>query len=182
VTEPTQHPESLVVGHVTKPHGTKGEIFVWPLTDRPEDVFGPGRQVQVEDDDDPIHEPVGPLTIEAVRPFKRGLLVKFAGRNQREAVEELAQRYLQIPIEEVAPLEDGEVFYHQLIGLQVVTAEGETVGKVREVYDTGPTHLLEVRRTAGGQVLIPFTERVVKKVDVDAGVMTIKPPPGLLEL
>jgi 16S rRNA processing protein RimM len=64
----------------------------------------------------------------------------------------------------------------------VVTVEGEAIGKIREVYDTGPTHLLEVKRTEGGQVLIPFTERVVKKVDVDGGVMTIKPPPGLLEI
>lgn len=179
----TWHPEYLVVGHVTKPHGTKGEIFVWPLTDRIDDVFETGRELQVEDDDDdPAHEAVGPLTIEGVRPFKRGLLVKFAGLDDRNAVENLFQRYLQIPIEAVAPLEDGEVFYHQLIGLQVLTMDGVTVGRIREVYDTGPTHLLEVKRAEGGQVLVPFTERVVKKVDVAGGTMTIKPPPGLLEL
>ena len=175
-----QHPEHLVVGHVTKPHGTKGEIFVWPLTDRVEDVFTPGRELLVEPGEEDA-EAFDPLTIDTVRPFKRGLLVKFDGYDDRDAVEGLSQRYLQIPMGEVTPLEEGEVFYHQLIGLDVVTAEGERVGKVREVYETGPTHLLEVR-TEKGQVLIPFTERVVRKIDVEGGTMMIKPPPGLLDL
>jgi 16S rRNA processing protein RimM len=172
-------PEYLVVGHVTKPHGTKGEIFVWPLTDHIDDVFEVGRTLQVEPD--PEAESYDGLLIESVRSFKRGLLVKFEGFDDRNAIEGLTQRYLQIPISEAAPLEEGEVFFHQLIGLEVVTAEGEQVGKVREIYDTGPTHLLEVR-TGSGPVLIPFTERVVKKIDVEGGVLTIKPPPGLLDL
>ena len=127
-------------------------------------------------------EEFGPLTIESVRPFKRGLLVKFDGLDDRSAIEGLTQRYLRIPMGEVSPLAEGEVFFHQLIGLQVVTADGEVVGKVREIYETGPTHLLEVKRTGGGQLLIPFTERVVRKVDVEGGTLTIKPPPGLLEM
>jgi 16S rRNA processing protein RimM len=177
---PGEHPEFLVVGHVTKAHGTKGEIFVWPLTDKVEDVYAPGRELLVEPGGEDEEE-YDALTIDAVRPFKRGLLVKFEGFDDRDAVEGLTQRYLRIPVSEAAPLEEGEVFYHQLIGLDVVTADGERVGKVREVYDTGPTHLLEVR-TAKGQVLVPFTERVVRKVDVEGGTLTIKPPPGLLDL
>ena len=175
-------PEHLVVGHVTKAHGTKGEIFVWPLTDRVEEVFEPGREVLVEESDDPAAETYDVLTIESVRPFKRGLLVKFVGLDDRTLVDGLAQRYLQIPIGAVSPLQEGEIFFHQLIGLDVVTADGETVGKVREVYETGPTHLLEIRRVSGGQVLIPFTERVVRKIDVEGGTMLIKPPPGLLDM
>jgi 16S rRNA processing protein RimM len=177
-----KHPDHLVVGHVTKAHGTKGEIFVWPLTDRIDAVFEPGRELQVEASEEPESEPFDVLTIESVRPFKRGLLIKLAGLDDRNAVAGLTGRYLRIPIEQAAPLEEGEVFYHQLIGLQVVTAEGQTIGPVREIYETGPTHLLEVRREAGGQVLIPFTERVVRKVDVEGGTIVIKPPPGLLEM
>ncbi|MGH7471706.1 MAG: ribosome maturation factor RimM [Longimicrobiales bacterium] len=177
-----KQPDHLVVGHVTKAHGTKGEIFVWPLTDRIDVVFEPGRELQVEASDEPEAETFDELTIESVRPFKRGLLVKFDGLEDRNAVEGLTQRYLCIPIGRAAPLDEGEVFYHQLIGLQVVTAEGETVGPVREIYETGPTILLEVRRPAGGQVLIPYTERVVRKVDVEGGTLVIKPPPGLLEI
>jgi|SRR5688500_2981889 len=173
-------PEHLVVGHVSKAHGTKGEVFVWPLTDRPDDVFAPGKEIEVEPSDEPEAESYDTLTIETVRPFKRGLLVKFDGIDDRTLVDGLAQRYLRVPVTAVAPLEEGEVFFHQLIGLDVVTADGERVGKVREVFETGPTHLLEVR-TANGVVLVPFTERIVKKVDVEGGTLLIKPPPGLLE-
>lgn len=180
MAEGRAQPEHLVVGHITKPHGTKGEIFVWPLTDRIDDVFTPGRELLVEPGE-PDQAQFGPLTIESVRPFKRGLLVKLERMDDRDAVDGLAQRYLRIPMAEVAPLEEGEVFYHQLIGLSVVTADGERVGKVREIFDTGPTHLLEVK-TDRGQVLIPFTERVVRRIDVEGGTMTIKPPPGLLDL
>lgn len=175
---PREDPEYLVVGHVTKAHGTKGEVFVWPLTDRLDDVFEPGREILVEPGGEE-DEQFDALAIESVRPFKRGLLVKFEGMDDRDAVEALGQRYLRIPVTAAAPLEEGEVFYHQLIGLEVVTAEGERVGKIREIYDTGPTHLLEVNGT-NGNTLIPFTERIVKKIDVEGGTLTIKPPPGLL--
>ena len=87
-----------------------------------------------------------------------------------------------MPIEGLAALEEGEVFYHQLLGAEVVTAEGEPVGRVREVFETAPTHLLEVKGEGGKLHLIPFSERIVRKVDVEAGRIVIKPPPGLLEL
>jgi 16S rRNA processing protein RimM len=177
-----QAPDHLVVGHVSKPHGTKGELFVWPLTDRPDEVLGPGRTVLLGDEDGALAEDAAALVIERSRPFKRGTLVKFEGLGERDDVEELAGRYLLVPIEGLAALEEGEVFYHQLLGAEVVTAEGEAVGRVREVFETAPTHLLEVKGEDGKLHLIPFSERIVRKVDVEAGRIVIKPPPGLLEL
>ena len=62
-----------------------------------------------------------------------------------------------------------------------MTAEGRVVGRVREVYETEPAHLLEV--LGDGKVhLIPFTERVVKEVDVARRRVVIEPPAGLLEI
>ena len=93
------------------------------------------------------------LVVERTRPFKRGQLVKFEGLEDRGAVEELAGRYLLLPIAGVDRLEDGEVFYHQLLGASVVTADGTEVGTVREVYETEPAHLLEVKSAAATTVL-----------------------------
>jgi 16S rRNA processing protein RimM len=81
----------------------------------------------------------------------------------------------------VAPLEEGEVYYHQLLGLEVVTLGGEVVGCVREVYETEPAHLLEVKGPERSH-LIPFVKRIVKQVDLAAGRLLIEPPPGLLEI
>jgi 16S rRNA processing protein RimM len=176
-------PTHLVVGHVTKPHGTKGELFVWPLTDHVDEVFAEGRALLVGDQNgklDPKYE--APVVIESTREFKRGVLVKFAGRADREQVEDLGQRYLLAPVEELAPPEEDEVYYHQLLGMKVVTREGQLVGSVQEVYETYPAHLLEVKTESGKIHLIPFAERIVTKVDVEHGEIVIKPTPGLLEI
>lgn len=176
-------PTHLVVGHVTKPHGTKGELFVWPLTDNVEEVFAEDRELLVGDEHGRLDpERSEPLVIESTREFKRGVLVKFRGHGDRNAVEDLAQRYLLAPIEELAPLEADEVYYHQLLGMRVRTNDGEAVGQVQEVYETYPAHMLEVKSDAGRIHLIPFAERIVKKVDTENGEIVIKPPPGLLEI
>ena len=176
-------PTHLVVGHVSKPHGTKGELFVWPLTDHVEEVFAEGRSLLVGDQQGNLDaEYAEPLVIESTRPFKRGVLLKIEGRDDRNAVDEFAQRYVLAPVEELKPPEQDEVYYHQLLEMKVVTSEGEPVGRVREVYETYPAQMLEVRTEAGKIHLIPFAERIVKKVDVEHGEIVIKPPPGLLDL
>ena len=175
-------PDHLVVGHVSKAHGTRGELFVWPLTDRPDEVLGPGRTVLLGDEEGGLPDDPAELVVERSRPFKRGTLLKFEGLDERADVEAFAGRYLLVPIGGLAGLEEGEVFYHQLLGAEVVTADGETVGRVREVFETAPAHLLEVKSEDGKVHLIPFSERIVRKVDVEAGRIVIKPPPGLLEL
>lgn len=181
--DPRAAPDHLIVGHVSKPHGTKGEVFVWPLTDRPAELFAPGKELRVGEVSGQLTQDAPTTVVEGEpRPFKRGFLVKFAGLDDREAVAALSGHYLLVPMGEISPLEEGEVFYHQLLGLAVETVEGGRVGTVQEVYETEPAHLLEVRGDDGRTHLVPFAERIVKTVDVDGGRLVIKPPPGLLEL
>jgi 16S rRNA processing protein RimM len=175
-------PTHLVVGHVSKAHGTKGEVFIWPLTDSVTEVYAPEQEVLLGDEHGKLDAEAGTLVVESVRDFKRGLLVKFKGLNGREAVDELASRYLLMPIERVAPRGENEVYYHELLGMQVVTRDGVAVGEVHEVYETEPAHLLEVKSDNGKIHLIPFAERIVKQVDAENRQIVIKPPPGLLDL
>jgi 16S rRNA processing protein RimM len=78
-------------------------------------------------------------------------------------------------------LEEGEFFLHDLVGLQVETAEGQVIGRVGEVYEAGAGHFLSV---VGGERerLIPFSGRLVREVDVEAGRIVIEAIPGLLEI
>jgi 16S rRNA processing protein RimM len=175
-------PEHLVVGHITKAHGTKGELFVWPLTDRPDDVFTAGHELLLGDEDGVVDADGAVVVVDSVRPFKRGLLVRFVAVEAREDADRLAQRYLLLPSDAVPPLEEGEVFYHQLLGMSVVTLSGSHVGQVREVFETDPHHLLEVRSDAGKNILVPFAERIVREVDVPGRRLIIDPPEGLLDL
>lgn len=177
----SDRPEWLVVGQLSKPHGNKGEVMVWPLTDSPELVFAEGRELVLGDTEGGLGEQPGRLVIDGRRPYRRGWLLTLEGVEDRSAVEEIQGRYLLIPIDEAPPREEGELFYHELLGAEVVTVAGENVGRVREVFDTEPAHLLEVKGERGLH-LIPFTRQVVKEVDAGARRIVIDPPEGLLEL
>ena len=177
-----EDPRFLVVGHINKPHGTKGELFVWPLTDHPEGVYAPGVVLRLgaEDSDQPDPD-LPPLRMEAVRPHRRGYIVAFAGVDDRSQSELLRGRYLFRETEALEPLAEGEVFYHQLLGMRVETTDGAEVGEVIEVYELSPAHMLDVRGPER-EVMIPFLKDIVVDVDIEAKRMVIDPPDGLLDL
>lgn len=181
-------PAFLVVGHLRKAHGTRGELSVLPLTDHPERTFVPGARFPLAalegggaggEVPDPEHPP---LEVEEVRPFQDGYLVRFRGVNTRSRSELLRGRYLLRSLAEVEPPGRDEVFHHELPGMEVFLTDGTRVGVVEEVYDLDPTDLVEVRRDSGGTVLIPFTRPVVAEVDRAGRRLRIDPPEGLLEL
>ncbi len=155
---------------------------MWPLTDNADSVYASGSEVVIGDEHGRLDAKAGTLVVDSTREFKRGLLVRFKGLADRNAVERLGNRYLLVPIEHVQPRAEDEVYYHELLGMRVVTREGETVGEVSEVYETEPAHLLEVKSESGKVHLVPFAERIVKEVDAAHGLIVIKPPPGLLDL
>lgn len=170
----------LIVGAVQKPHGIKGELFVRVETDHPGTIFAPGRVLRLGDAEGRPLE--GVLTIERARPFKGGVLVKVAEHATRDdSLDALRGRSLLIAASEAAPLESDETFVHHLIGLRVVDA-GETVGRVREVYDAPAGFYLGVEREGKKELLVPFVREMVRRVDRDAGVLEVELPAGLLEL
>jgi len=177
-----EEPTHLVVGHVSRPHGTGGEVLVSPLTDHPGSVFAPGVVLlaALEEGEEPDPD-FPPLRVEAVRTTPRGLLVGFGGVESRDDAERLRGLYLVRPLQELADLEEGELFYHQLLGMRVVTVEGLEVGEVTEVYELLPADMLEVRGSER-TVLVPYTSEVVREVDPEARRIVVDPPEGLLDL
>ncbi len=152
-----------------------------PATDDVAGVYSPGREVRVGDSQGQLAEDGPRLTVQAVRAFKGGLIVRFEGLSDRNAVEPLRGRTLLLTFDEVRPLDSGEYFVHDLSGLEVRTRAGELIGRVVEVYEGGPSHLLGVD-DGERERLIPFTEQIVREVDVEAGTIVIEPIPGLLDV
>ena len=175
-------PEYLVVGHLNKAHGTKGEVFIWPLTDRPEEMFQPTRSFRLGEGETGTELlDRDALRVAEIRPYRKGFLVRFSEIHDRAQAESLRGFYILVPFAELAPREEGEVFYHELLGLEVVTADGTRVGDVTEVFDVKPSELLQV--TEGERVLlVPFNQRILREVDLEAGRVVIDPPEGLLDL
>lgn len=180
MAEGSSHPPFLVVGHLNKAHGKKGELFVWPLTDYPESHFVPGTVLFPGDESaEKPSASVPPLTIESVRPYRKGYLAGFQGIDDRTAADELRGRYLLRPFDAIDQLDEGEVFYHELLSATVVTAGGALVGEVREVFPLKPADLLRVVGPRG-EVMIPFIDPFVVEFEREGRRVVIDPPDGML--
>ncbi len=169
---------TLVVGRLRKPHGLKGDVAVFPLTDEPERVFAPGRQVWVVDLEGEVVE--GPIEIERSRSYHREWLVKFAGKDGREALEGWRDVFVAVPAEELTPPAEGEVYLHELEGFAVRQADGTPLGLVTAWYDLPSGLMLEVQGPRR-EFLLPFKREFVVTVDRTARLLVVALPEGLLE-
>lgn len=167
----------IVVGRIGKPHGIRGELTVEVRTDAPEIRFAPGSVLVT----DPAR--VGPITVEAIRWHSGRLLLRVDGVHDRTMAEGLRGVVLtaDVPDDEV-PDDPEEFFDHQLRGLAVVTTDGTALGVVDDVVHLPHQDLLAVTRDAGREVLVPFVAEMVIDIDVQAGVITVDLPEGLLDL
>ncbi len=163
----------LMVGRIGRPHGLRGEVTVQVRTDFPEQRFAAGAQLQGNTG--------RTLTVEAARPHKGALLVRFVGIADRDAAIELCGCILHVDAAELPDLDDPDEFYdHQLEGLAAVGPDGATLGTVREVLHAPASDLL-VLDTDRGEVLVPFVRAIVPEVDLLAGRVRLDPPAGLID-
>lgn len=175
-------PSHLVVGHLNRAHGTRGELFLWPLTADPDEAFAAGVKLYLADEaGEKPDSAFSEIRVRGVRPFKRGFLIRLEGIDSRDQAEWLAGRYVLRPLADLRPLEDGEVFHHDLLGMRVESGDGEAVGEVVEVFELSPVHLLQVGRESG-TVLIPFARDMVRRLDREGKRLVMDLPDGLLDL
>ncbi len=154
------------------PHGIHGEVEVEIHTDFPQ-RFVPGARFLAG-------EHKTPLTVERVRPHKKRLLITFEEISDRTAAEHWRGAWLQVPIEDAWPLEPGEYYEFQLMGLEVWTEDAEYLGVIEHIIHTGANDVYVVQG-ARGEVLIPAITEVILEVDIEAGRMTVHVLPGLLD-
>ena len=170
------HPKYLVVGEILRPHGVRGEVRTRVLTDYPEQL------VQLNSmylGDSPDDAELRKHTVNGVRFNNEYLLLKLEGYGSRNDAELLRNKKVMIAIDQAVPLEDGEYYLFQLIGLKVI-ADEEDVGRVQEVLQTGANDVYVVASEKYGEILIPAHEQTIEDIDFDARVITMSLPEGLL--
>ncbi|MER7405239.1 ribosome maturation factor RimM [Streptomyces sp. NPDC000070] len=166
----------LVVARIGRAHGIKGEVTVEVRTDEPELRLSPGAVLAT----DPAS--AGPLTIETGRVHSGRLLLRFEGVSDRTGAEALRNTLLIAEIDpEELPEGEDEYYDHQLIDLDVVTADGTEVGRITEISHLPTQDLFIVERPDGSEVMIPFVEEIVAEIDLDEQKAVITPPPGLID-
>ncbi|MBI2300558.1 MAG: 16S rRNA processing protein RimM [Armatimonadetes bacterium] len=161
----------VVRGTLGPPHGVRGEVKVRLETDYPERVCGTRRWL-LRDPDGNTEE----VDVERVREHQGLLLAKLRGVDGRDAAKLFRGREIICWFRDLPPLPEGEYYHFQLVGLQVVTVDGRPVGRIKEILRTGSN---DVYVTEGP--LIPALEEVIEKVDLEGGVMVIRPMKGLLD-
>jgi 16S rRNA processing protein RimM len=165
----------VTVGRIVRPHGNRGQVVVASETDFAEDRFRPGSTLFIERDGT-----VGPIVVAASRPYDARWVVGFDGVASIDAAEELRGHDLRIAPEDVKALAAGAYYVHDLVGCAVRTVGGETVGTVERVDLGVGIPMLVV--SGDGEVLVPFTDAICRRVSVADRLIEIDPPEGLIEL
>lgn len=170
-------PQYLLLGEILRPHGVRGELRVRILTDYPERIptleavyIGGG----------PSAAHITRYAVEHMRMHQGYGLLKLIGVDDRNQADLLRALFVMITLENAVPLEEGEFYLFQLIGLTVQTADGETLGTLRDVIETGANDVYVVQSPQHGEVLLPAIPDVIVRTDIRAGVMIVNLIEGLL--
>lgn len=165
----------VVVGRIGRPHGIRGAVTVEPRTDEPDERFAPDAVLLPQSG-------ASPLVVRHSQWHSGRLLVEFDGVDDRNEAEALRGTILEVERSDDARPDDPEEFYDSaLVGCAVVTVSGAPLGEVVEVAHLPAQDLLVVARE-GGELLVPFVSEIVPAVDLDARMITVDPPEGLLDI
>ncbi len=163
----------LQVGVITTTHGVRGEVKVFPTTD------DPARYKDLEKVIMDTGKEKREMKITSVRFFKNLVIVKFEGINDMTEAEKYKKATLWIKREDAVELEENEYFIADLIGLRAVSDEGEELGNIADVLQTGANDVYVIRKEGTSDLLVPAIHECVKDVNLEAGMITLHLLPGL---
>lgn len=149
------------VGKIVNTHGIRGEVKVVSTTDFPEERFQPKKQLYIQ-----AQQPI-PVTITAVREHKGTFLLKFKEFDNINQVEPYKGQELMVSEDDQQSLEDGQYYYHQIIGLDVETLTDGKIGTIKEILAPGANDVWVVKRPHQNDLLLPVIDDVVKTVDLE---------------
>ena len=165
--------EYLAVGRVLRPHGVRGGLMVRAYSEA----------IRSLEPDSPVllGEDRRPEQVQSIRPHRGQFLLYLRGCSDREMAETFRDADVQVRLEDAAPLPEGVYYHWQILGLQVVTEQGQSLGELVEILETGANDVYVVRDAAGRERLLPAIRSVVAQVDEQAGRLVVRPLPGLLD-
>lgn len=167
--------DMLQVGVITSTHGVRGEVKVFPTTDDAK-RFKRLKEVILDTEKEQIT-----LEIEGVKFFKQFVILKFKGIDNINDVEKYRQKNLYVTRKNAVRLSRDEYFIADLIGLKVQNEDGEDIGVLKDVMETGANDVYVIEMNDGRELLLPAIKQCVLNVDVEAGFMQIHILEGLLD-
>lgn len=162
-------PVFLAVGRLRRAHGLQGEMIMNILTDFPERLVI-GKVVYVG-------EAHMPIVIRSMRPKDKEILISFDEIHDPESAVAFRNQYLFVRADEIPPLPEGEYYHHQLLGLAAVSPQGDVLGTLVDIIETGAKDVYVIRLHENqGELLVPAVEPFVLGIDLDHGKIIVSPP------
>lgn len=167
--------EFVLLGKVSKPHGIRGEVKIYPYSGQPENFLAYGKVFI----DQNSNKELVPYAVESCRVQGKLALLKLVACSTRENAEKLVGREIWLRREDLPELDDTEYYWLDLEDKRVVTEDGRELGKVTAIFDTGAHDIITVSGN-GHEYLIPVHESFVVRIDKNEIVLRL--PPGLLDI
>jgi 16S rRNA processing protein RimM len=167
--------EYLQIGEIVNTHGIKGEVKIIPLTDSQE-RFDELDWVYID-----RNGSLDKLKIESIKHIKNSVILKLKDIDTVEAAEAMKGLFLVVDRKNAVKLPIHSYFVCDILGSEVQDMTGTSYGKLTEVLHTGSNDVYVVKNVDGRELLLPALKSVIKEVSVEAGVIKVVIPEGLLE-
>ncbi|MEP7345940.1 MAG: ribosome maturation factor RimM [Gemmatimonadaceae bacterium] len=172
-------PQLAIVGRVRRTHGLKGDMAVEPYTDAPDVIFASGARVFMGVTTGPEPKLLRECTVGKSTPVGKGILLHLDGVEHVDAADQLRDRFFFVPLDELSPPLEEEIFRHELIGMQVATTNGVALGEVAGWFEMPQGVMLEVKGEK--DTLIPYREEFIRVVDAEERRITVELPEGFFD-
>ncbi|TXC91981.1 ribosome maturation factor RimM [Metabacillus litoralis] len=166
------------VGKIVNTHGVRGEVRVISKTDFADERYQPGNKLYIFKENSEEHLEV---VVVSHRVHKNFDLLTFKGMNSIQDVEPFKGSLLKVTEDQLTELDDGEYYFHEIIGCQMFTDEGLEIGVIREILATGANDVWVVKRKEGKDLLVPYIDDIVSEINIEDKKIIITPMEGLLD-
>lgn len=163
------------VGKIVNTQGIKGEVRVISKTDFPEERYKKGSTLALFQGGKQVTE----LTVASHRKHKNFDILSFENHPNINDVEKYRDGILKVSEERLTELPENEYYLHQIVGLTVQDEEKNTIGKISEVMSPGANDVWVIQRSKKKDLLIPYIEEIVLKIDLENQLVTIHMMEGL---
>ncbi|MBU8573218.1 ribosome maturation factor RimM [Bacillus pumilus] len=170
--------EWLNVGKIVNTHGVRGEVRVVSKTDFPEERYKKGSVLYIfkQGQGEPLK-----VTVASHRQHKQFDLLTFEEISSLNEAELLKESILKVEKEHLGALDEGEFYFHQIIGCEVYDEEDQLVGQIKEILTPGANDVWVVGRKGKKDALIPYIPSVVKKINIASKTIHIEVMEGLID-
>lgn len=166
----------ILIGKVAATHGLKGQLRITSYSGHFDSLLVADTVI--------LKDPSGTattLSVTAATIHGKKLIIAFTGLDDINRVQHLVGSEVYLRLDQLPDTEEGEYYWHDLIGLSVVTVAGELLGVLQSIIETGSNDVYVVK-SADRELLIPALEDVITSIDLTAGIMTVTPVTGLFDL